>query len=111
MGCRSDYMEPNHREVESRKVIELMSDVGIFLGSVPYYGNTHQLDSHTKSLCEFCQVNDISKYSLELQMWWRDHKLADEKRTKAEVSEAKTNKDRAELISKLSDYERGLLGL
>ena len=111
MGCRSDYMAPNAREIESKNVINLMNEVGLYSSDIPYYGQTDKLDNHTRSLCEFCQVNDVACYSLELQIWWRDHKAADEKRIKAEVKVEKTKKDKDILISKLTDYEKELLGI
>ena len=111
MGCRSDYLAPTAREIESSRLIKLLKECGLYGNDAPYYGETDKVDAHTKSLCEFCQVNDVSNYSLELQLWWRDHKIADEKRLKLDASLVKVKKDRDELISKLSEYERNLLGL
>lgn len=39
------------------------------------------LDEKTAELCsKLKEIEDVSKYSLELQMWWRDHQIADQKR-------------------------------
>ena len=111
MPCRSDYMEPTLREKESIKVLNLLTEVGKFTGDVPYYGWVSALDTHTAILCEFCQNNDVTKYSLELQIWWRDHQEADRKRLEREMQEQKEGKERDAALAKLTDYERGLLGL
>ena len=59
-------------------------------------------DQLTATLCEKCQLEDVSKYSLELQIWWRDHQIADKERFEKEARE--------NALSKLTPYERKLLG-
>jgi predicted transcriptional regulator len=50
------------------------------------YGAPSLLDEHTAKLCSWCKENDVSEQSLELQLWWRNHKLADERREVQEVA-------------------------
>lgn len=38
------------------------------------------LDKLTSELCSKLKTTDVTKYSLELQMWWRDHQEADRNR-------------------------------
>ena len=111
MGCRSDHMNPNDREKESVNVLTLLKEVGLYNAEIPYYGHPEELDNQTSTLCKFCQGNDVRKYSLELQMWWRDHKIADEKRLKEEFEESRKAIDTKVAIEKLTPYERELLGL
>lgn len=113
MPCRSDYMEPDAREIESRRVRTLLAEIGLInreeIGGT--YGNVRHLDKDTKALCSWCRLNDVEEQSLELQIWWRDHQIADAKREAAE--EAK--KARRELamsgLAKLTDAEKAALGL
>jgi hypothetical protein len=47
------------------------------------------LDGATAKLCALLSdEDDVTKYSLELQMWWRDHQAADERRKLEEKKEA-----------------------
>jgi hypothetical protein len=69
------------------------------------------LDKKTRELCKKLQKLDVSKYSLEMQMWWRDHQKADKARLKKEMKEYQTAKAKELALSKLTKYERKLLGL
>jgi len=111
MPCRNDYLEPNQREVESRKVLELLKEVGLNRSEIPYYGHPTFLDNDTRILCDFCQHNDVTQYSLELQIWWRDHQKADKARLEREMREHDADKAREAALAKLTDYERQLLGV
>lgn len=48
-------------------------------------------DAAAAELCALCKSIDVTKYSLELQIWWRDHQKWDKERLEKErVSAAKT---------------------
>lgn len=111
MPCNCDHMEPSQHEVESRKLMELMAEVGLHKDDVPYYGNVSAIHEHTAMMCKFCQDNDVTKYSLELQIWWRDHQIADMERLERELNEKKKESAKREAIAKLTPYERELLGI
>lgn len=113
MPCRCDHMEPTKREEESVAVLGFLEEVGLRefgvvrwvdnpvpdngvdyyrpkikeVDEIGAYGNLKTLDADTAELCEYCKNNDISKHSLELQIWWRDHQIADMKREKREKEE------------------------
>ena len=39
------------------------------------------LDEYTRRLCKHLkECEDVTQYSLEMQIWWRDHQKFDEKR-------------------------------
>jgi len=90
MPCRSDYMEPNQWELEGSKVLALLEEIAH--GTLPdWYGNGSDhhvymrmtqklLDEATAVLCGNLKKLDVSKFSLEMQMWWKDHQIADAKR-------------------------------
>lgn len=111
MPCCSEHMNPSGREIESKKVITYLVEVGLYKGTIGYYGDVRELDNHTSQLCEFCQGNDITESSFELQIWWRDHQQADRDRLAREQQEAKTVEEKEEALSKLTDYEKELLNL
>lgn len=124
MGCRSDYMEPNTYEIENSKVLALLEELKTgklpkWFGDGSYkevYNSSTKiiLDNNTEKLCSLLQKEkdlNISKMSLEMQLWWRDHKEADKKRISAELKAKKTDKAKEIAISKLTPFERKLLGL
>jgi len=74
------------------------------------YGKPFDADTMVSRLCERLQSVDVTKYSLEMQIWWRDHQAADKKRVEREMQERKTADERETALSKLTPYERKLLG-
>ena len=65
-------------------------------------------DSRTALLCERLRKDDVTQRSLELQMWWRDHKQKDKARVLRTLKEAKSLDD---AVDGLSGYERELAGV
>lgn len=70
-----------------------------------------QCDGMVTALCSRLQREDVSKYSLEMQIWWRDHQKADKERLEKELASKRWREDVDLALSKLTDYERELLGL
>lgn len=122
MPCRSDYMEPSNYEREISKVVCFLGE----LEGKPYdsqdlagfhelvymrrMGKT-ELDNLTRELCSKLQSIDVTKYSLELQIWWRDHQRADKARLKQEQLLIETEAAKKAAMAKLTPYELKLLGL
>lgn len=90
MPCDSSHMNPNRREKEVSKIVQLLDELdGLGPPDPNIYGNgydkrvynccTKELaDSLISTLCSrLKQLGDVSGYSLELQMWWRDHQAID----------------------------------
>jgi hypothetical protein len=75
------------------------------------YSRSVDGDSLVVDLCRRLQSVDVTKYSLEMQIWWRDHQKADRERLEKEVAEQATEADKERALSKLTDYERKLLRL
>lgn len=93
MPCNSDHMNPHPKEVIASQCLTLLDELqGKGFDSSHYdgyhpmaYGKSlskQRCDQLTASLCEKLQKTDVTKYSLEMQIWWRDHKKADEEREK-----------------------------
>ena len=98
MPCNSGYLGPNDLELKLSHVRGLLDEVETgampdgfgprYLDdrvySLPNRTLKKELDKATAELCSGLKklqtVGRIHTYSLELQMWWRDHKLADVKR-------------------------------
>lgn len=122
MPCNSEHMNPTGIEEDTSKIFTLLDEIrtGKFIrrhwegyhpsvyGNAPVLGSK-KLDILTRKLCKHLQENDPKQYSLEMQMWWRDHKAADRARVRREVRAEKRAKDRAKLLAKLTPYERSLL--
>ena len=124
MPCNSDYLAPNSREIELSRVLCLLAETfgemqwkgpndSWWMGQHPTVYNEHiskeKADKWVSQLCAFCQLQDVTNYSLEMQMWWRDHQEADKRRVEAEMKRQKTTKDKAAALAKLTPYERLIL--
>ena len=122
MPCNSDYLEANGMEIEHSKVLALLKELKT--GKLPsFFGDGYHKDVYNKTtkgildekVAELCSklqdVEDVKKYSLEMQMWWRDHQKADKARIKRISQSKKEAKDKEELLLKLSPYEKKLLGI
>lgn len=123
MGCRNEYLKSTAAEKELSKVVALLDEVK-FKKPIPKnygdgndpraYGQEKDLHQKTEELCLLLQPKSqrsIKLYSLELQVWWRDHRALDRKRLREEKDKARTAKARRELIEALTPYERKLLNL
>lgn len=120
MPCRSDYLSATDAEIEASKVLALLEELNT--GELPdYYGDGYYSEVYNKNsvkileenvpkLCRILQKSNVEAYSLEMQMWWRDHQKADKERVESELKNIKEEKDREAALSKLTDYEKRLLG-
>ncbi len=125
MPCDSSYMEPNHKEYEMSKVAYLWDEINgrgkpsaqeykagmhprVYNKGLPDY----ECDKMVRLLCDRLKSTvEFPSYSLELQIWWRDHQEADMKKLQAEMDDKKTDDEKKAALKKLSDYERKLLGV
>ena len=92
MPCDSSYMEPSNKEKEISKVAALLDELDSGELNMKHYKGMHpivynqglseeQCDTFVRTLChKLTTEEDVNEYSLEMQIWWRDHKIADEKR-------------------------------
>jgi hypothetical protein len=114
MPCISDYQEPRPSEIESVRVLTLLREVGLRTEPFDkYYGSPRSLNEDTALLCNWCKANKdkVKNYSLELQIWWRDHQRADMRREEKERRERETNELKAKALAKLTEEERRALGI
>lgn len=117
MPCDSSHCAPSGREIESSKVRELLREVKgqpfTHQRRHEYYGDITTLDRDTAELCAFCTEHAVflTSYSLELQVWWRDHQAADQKKAKQRATEIRQRLARKQALSKLTPEEIEALGI
>lgn len=119
MPCNSDYMKATGKEVALSQVVCLLDELdgkpidrSHWRGYHPaVYNRAENGDALVAELCRRLQTVDVTKQSLEMQMWWRDHQAADKARLEHEMARQKSEADKAAALLKLTDYERRLLGV
>ena len=125
MPCDGSYMNPNRLEKNlsvlyccldelDGKKVEPSWRTGYHPAVYCQGPTSGEIHDKTAELCEKLQNMSrkaISKTSLELQMWWRDHQEADRKRVEQSIKAKREHEERKKAIAKLTPYERNLLGL
>ena len=120
MPCNSDHMEANDKEIELSRVACLIDELDFkkeindshWRGYHPaVYNRTVDADELVSRLCEKLQNTDVTKLSLEMQIWWRDHQKADKERIESELRQKKEGEERDAALEKLTPHERKLLGI
>ena len=132
MPCNSGYMNPNRKEVNSRQVAEHLAYVYSRLGvkapqqvadaAVSCYGNVKALNEMVVTLCNLVsnmtpEEKDEIVYdgrnagARKLATWWDEHIAADLRRAEQELAVAIQNQSKEAALSKLTPYEKELLGL
>ena len=76
-----------------------------------FLGMEKALDEWGSELCALVRERGAGGYSLELQIWWRDHQIEDAKREAREEEERQRAMEREAALAKLTDREKALLGL
>lgn len=129
MPCNSDHMNPSKLELECGRLeclieeaksgmhVDTQSD--LWQGYDPaYYGHNElqlksRADKLTQALCTSCRGGTpagMTKCSLELQLWWRDHQRADAARISRETRKTEEDQLRRSALKKLTPQERDALG-
>lgn len=78
------------------------------------FWSTTDADKHINKLCKQLTLMSPAKIrncSLELQIWWRDHQIADKLREERERKEMQERKERETILKKLTSREKKILGL
>ena len=132
MPCKSDYLEPNRREIESKRVARLLVyvytaldrvdelDVDVIKAAKNTYGNTALLEPMVVTLCTILRgldsdrINEIvydgrKPLARDLADWWDEHQEADRKRLAKQKQIAVKEKLRKQAIDKLTPDELAAL--
>jgi hypothetical protein len=100
------------KELETGKPVDTNSSEWQGYHSMIYNKNYGSGDQYVAELCgKLKKIKNIKKYSLEMQIWWREHQKADAIRIKREKEQKAKEKLRKQALAKLSDEEKELLGL
>ena len=119
MPCNCDYMEANSLEREISQVYCLLEEIekgkSVPAGSSKWDGyhpkvygkiTREEGDIAVAKLCDILsKTKNVKKYSLEMQMWWRDHQAADKKRIAEEKKDAQEKALAKSASKKLSKKE------
>jgi hypothetical protein len=121
MGCNSDYMRATDLEINAARVATLLDEIDGKPWNQNHFSGYHPLtyckttkallDDLTQLLCGKLQNLDVTKYSLEMRMWWRDHQIADDARIEHEARMAQIDAEKKAALEKLTPHERKLLGI
>lgn len=108
MPCYTD--SPSWYEIQITQIASLLQEVD---GQLPVRTSTFQaqIDDMTRQLCAWCQTHDVTTRSLELQIWWRDHQMADARHAQEAWEAAEQQQRRAAALQKLTEDERKALGV
>jgi hypothetical protein len=118
MPCDSSHLQATGIEVHQSQVACLLDELAGRKWERSWWEGYHPraygvatrraLDDMTAELCRALQKHGASRYSLEMQVWWRDHqqadkdRIAEEKRRLSEIED----RERAELARLKDKYER-----
>lgn len=107
MPCDSSYMDANTLEIECSRMTLLLRELETGVPVDPHSSDWHgympgiycglgasrqYADKLAAALCERLKATpDVTRYSLELQMWWREHQRADAERKALNIKEDRTN--------------------
>lgn len=109
MPCVSE--PPSQSEITFEKLRSYMKETGVSEPASRKPWSQAHLDSMTRLMCDFCKTHDVREYSLELQIWWRDHQEWDRKRREAKQRASERERLIASALSKLTKEEKeSLLG-
>lgn len=120
MPCNSDYMDPTREEINISQVGTLIDELNGKGFDKHHWKGHHPIASKfkkgtlnelTKMSCGRLRGIDVTKYSLEMQIWWRDHKAADKQRVEREQAEMELAVAKKKALAKLTLAERKVLGL
>lgn len=125
MPCNCDFMTPNPIEIKMSKVACLLDELDgkpinknhwegmhprVYNQTYDRYAAGYDDLAMVAELVEKIKEADVTKYSLEMQMWWRDYQEAE----KARIGEKNANEARemakARALSKLTEEEKAALG-
>ena len=124
MPCNCDYMNSTVLEREISRVYCLLEEIetgkpvdtksGNWDGYHPsVYGQVTRIEQHDEAVAKLCSIlrktRNIKKYSLEMQMWWRDHQAADRAREAKERKEAEEKALAKSAMQKITKEELSAL--
>jgi len=126
MPCNCDHLEPNSTERRVSKIACLLDEFDGKTFNSSYWNGMHPSvysQTYDKYAGEFSEIEmlkdlverialvDVTFYSLEMQMWWRDYLGKFVEAEKVARLEAAKEEVRKVALKKLSAKERSALGV
>ena len=116
MPCYTD--PPTDAEIAHARLRELVKEIKgqrfDHKDCGPIFGGPGTIQSFTRELCNWCKLastQKLSKMSLELQIWWRDHQKDDARHEQQALAAQAREAVRKQALSKLTKAERQVLKL
>jgi len=120
MACNADYMNPTEKKIAVSIVYSLLDELETGELNQNHYKGYHpeaytkqlnykQFTENVQKLCKTLTNTNVTKYSLEMQMWWRTHQEEDRKREAKELELLKIKEETDAAWNKLTDEEKLLI--
>lgn len=127
MPCNCDHMEPTDLEIRLSQIACLFNELDgkpctnssyrrgfhpdIYSQTYDKYNSPESEKCLTERLVSRIRQIDIAKYSLEMQIWWRDHQAAVKYDERKRADKKKVERLRTAALKKLTPQERRLFEL
>ena len=121
MPCNSAYMNATSTEVTASRLTCLIGELNGHPWTADEWRGYHVAtygkatssvcDALAAQLCFALTTADVTQYSLEMQIWWRDHQAADAARAQQEAVQNDRESVRSVVLAKLTPEERRALGV
>ncbi|MAH32735.1 MAG: hypothetical protein CMG78_12140 [Marinobacter sp.] len=121
MPCSCDHLESTPLEKEASKLVALLDELNKKGKPKSNFGDGYDKRVYNKitrakadiliaRLCgKLGRIKGIDRYSLEMQIWWRDHQASDKKKAIAKQRAARDKHDLKKALGKLTPRERALV--
>ena len=126
MPCNCDYMNPSAEEIEVSKMACILDELNggeidktywkgyhpkVYSQTYDRYNNPVSKKELEAILVDALSKVDVTQYSLEVQMWWRDYQELKQIKIKKQRAKCKKIDIRKRALDKLTDEEKIALGL
>jgi hypothetical protein len=115
----SQLYNPKHEEITLSQVCCLLDELDGKAEINPHHWRGYHPKVYSQrvsngdalrvKLCAQLQEIDVTKHSLEMQLWWRDYQRADQERRQRESQDQLTETAKKAALAKLTEHERKLL--
>lgn len=125
MPCNCDHLEPRGEEVRMSKVACLLDEFdgkpfnrnhwqgmhpAVYNQTYDRYAGNYDASQMVQKLVSKIQATDVTKLSLEMQIWWRDYQQEHNAKILQAEKEKQEQEIRQSALSKLTDGEKKALG-
>lgn len=114
MPCNSDHMKANSLEIKSSKLLCILEEIkngkeikpnawrGYHSEAYDNKKTQEDCDEMAQEICDILTEKGAEKFSLEVQMWWRDHQKADKARAELKANRKLERERKIDVLKKIS---------